>query len=313
MARFTKKKKLKKKKKGGAKRTVFRKLLLVLLFSAIVLFSLCTAGYVIFFRTVFAREFQPVQNEIIVFEEPDPPPHEGAAAFSEELSSLSEKSLPLVAIIIDDLGYHKKIGEDFLGFPIELTYSFLPFAPYTEKQEKNAFYSGKTVLLHLPLEPNGKEWNPGPGALFLSDPVELQKRKFEQDLALVPHAVGVNNHMGSRFTSNAAAMEKVLSFVKENGMFFIDSFTTAESKGLELAVRLKMRTGRRNIFLDNNRVKTDICGQLEKLVTVAESYGMAIGIGHPHLETYMALKECMPEYLTRVKFVSVTDIVKKYE
>ncbi len=309
MNRQVKKRKLKKKKKNGPKGVLFRKLLLVLFFTAIVLFSLCTAGYVIFFRTVFARELQPPGNNEIVFEEPDPPSHEVTAVFSKPHRGDSERQLPQVAIIIDDLGYHKKVGENFLDFPIELTYSFLPFAPYTEKQEKKAFYSGKTVLLHLPLEPRGKEWDPGPGALFLSDTVELQKRKFEQDLALVPHAVGVNNHMGSRFTSDVPAMTKVLKLVKKNGMFFVDSFTSADSKGWETALKLKIRTARRNVFLDNSRLKTDICNQLEKLVSVAESYGVAIGIGHPHFETYYALKECMPAYQSRVEFVNVTDIV----
>ena len=310
MARQVKKRKLKKKKKSSPKGVVFRKLLLVLFFTAIVLFSLCTAGYVIFFRTVFAGESQPAGNNDIVFEEPDPPSHEVTAVFPDERESVPGRQLPQVAIIIDDLGYHKKVGDDFLDFPIELTYSFLPFAPYTEKQEKIAFFSGKTVLLHLPLEPRGKEWDPGPGALFLSDSTEQQKRKFEQDLALVPHAVGVNNHMGSRFTSDISAMTEVLMFIKENGLFFVDSFTSADSKGWETAMELKVRTARRNVFLDNSRLKVDICRQLQKLVEVAESYGVAIGIGHPHPETYRALKQCMPDYRGRVEFVNVNDIVE---
>ena len=163
-----------------------KKVVLFFFLTMLVVVSVFAAGYVIFFRTVFAGEIPTNPQSGIVFEEPDPPDHEEPVSDLPDEGTLPEKKLPKVAIIIDDLGYHELIGDKLLNFPITLSYSFLPFAPHTGKQELFAFNSGKTVLLHLPLEPKLPHWDPGPGALLLSDSPELQKEKFEQALDAVP-------------------------------------------------------------------------------------------------------------------------------
>ncbi len=310
------------RKKKNSLFPFFRKIALFCLMAAMVGFTVFAAGYVIFFRTVFAQEILPALKNDIVFEEPDPPVHVEVAV--DRLSDIkietpigeeedqTQRSLPEVAIIIDDLGYHRQIGEKFLAFPFELTYSFLPLAPFTARQEKFAHDLGKVVLLHLPMEPRGRHWNPGPGTLFLSDSPQMQKETLEQDLAAVPHAVGVNNHMGSLFTTDRASMGVVLSHVKEHGMFFVDSVTVAESIGFTLGQELGLSVARRNVFLDNSRLQSEICLQLGKLIQIAEERGSAIGIAHPHHETHEALKRCVPQYIDRVKFVSVTAIIENY-
>ncbi len=209
--------------------------------------SVFAAGYVIFFRTVFAGEISTAVKSGIVFEEPDPPVHEDPITDIPDKKPLLEKQLPKVAIIIDDLGYHEKIGNKFLNFPIELTYSFLPFAPHSEKQEKTAFNSEKTVILHLPLEPKDPQWDPGPGALLLTDSLELQKNKLDQALAAVPHAVGVNSHMGSGYTESTEKMKSLLQYIRAKDLFFIDSFTTAKSVGLQMAQELGLVGWVRNL------------------------------------------------------------------
>ncbi len=287
-----------------------KRFLSFVLLSLILGVSICAVGYVIFFRTVFAQEIPKQQETEIVFEEPNPPTHdEPTSDLSGTKTTPTQKDLPKVAIIIDDLGYHKKLGEKFLNFSYELTYSFLPFAPYTAKQEEIAFNSGKTVLLHLPLEPKGKQWDPGPGTLYVSDSLELQKEKFEQALAQVPHAVGVNNHMGSLFTADRVAMKRVLSQIKARDLFFVDSITTAESAGLQLAEELELPFEKRSVFLDNTLEEQEICKQLEKLVSMAELKEKSIGIGHPHIETFNALQRCVSFYVLRVEFCSLSDIL----
>jgi len=295
------------KKKKTSLVSVKRVLSFVLL-SLILGISICAVGYVIFFRTVFAREIPKQQEAEIVFEEPDPPVHDEPTGEEVETEKQpTKKELPKVAIIIDDLGYHKKLGEKFLNLPYELTYSFLPFAPYTAKQEEIAFNSGKTVLLHLPLEPKGRQWDPGPGTLFLSDSPEVQKEKFEQALAQVPHAVGVNNHMGSLFTADRVAMKRVLWQIKDHGMFFVDSVTSSGSVGYIVAQKLGMRSLKRHVFLDNALSEEEICKQLETLVEKAKKNGRGIGIGHPHMQTLIAFNKCLSYYDSYVNFVSVKE------
>ena len=68
---------------------------------------------------------------------------------------------------------------------------------------------GHEVYLHLPMEPIGSP-DPGPNAILVGlEPDELRRRlgwAFDR----VPLATGVNNHMGSRATSEPETMLKVL-------------------------------------------------------------------------------------------------------
>ena len=295
------------------------RLLLFLFLFFVLIFSLCTAGYVIFFRTVFAQEIMPALKNNIVFEEPNPPIlHELPL---KEISSknlppdieitIIEKKpkLPKVAIIIDDIGYQYETGRQLLELPLEFTYSFLPFAPYTKQLEENAYRKGKTVFLHLPLEPQSADFDPGPGALMLADSPEIQKQKLQRCLAEVPHAVGVNNHMGSLYTEDKIAMKSLMVELSNRSLMFVDSYTTSASVGLESAREQGIKSVRRHVFLDNKLSKDHICGQLEKLVNIANESGVAIGIGHPHIETLEALASCGPTHENEVQYVSILDVI----
>lgn len=270
-------------------------------------FSVCTVGYVIFFRTVFAQEILPAVQETIVYEEPNPPVQH-VDTIRQKPSD--ENILPKVAILIDDLGHNEQLGMRFIELPIELTYSFLPYAAFTGKLEEIAFDSGKAVILHLPLEPKSKKWDPGPGTMYLTDSPEIVKEKLLKSLKEVPHAVGINNHMGSLYTSDIEAMRYLMTLLQGRDLFFIDSFTSASSHGLQAAEESGIMTARRNVFLDNDLDVEKICNQIDKLVSVAEKQGVAIGIGHPHSETLNALTDCTEMYEDRVDFVSVGEILR---
>lgn len=268
--------------------------------------SVCAVGYVIFFRTVFAQEIPSAQKSAIVFEEPNPPTHIDPAV---EQVIVDKRQLPKVAIIIDDMGWDEAAGEQLLKFPFELTYSFLPFAPHTKKLENLAFLAGKTVFLHLPLQPKGSTYNPGPGALYLHDPPEMQRAKFTKCLQEVPHAMGVNNHMGSFFTEDEQAMTNLIQEMKRRSLMFVDSVTTPGSIAFQVARAESIKSARRNVFLDNTLDEEKICHQLEKLVQIAERQGRAIGIAHPHRVTVSAIATCGEKYRERVQYVGVDEVL----
>src|SRR5258708_16427715 len=50
---------------------------------------------------------------------------------------------------------------------------------------------------------------------------------FAAMLDTVPYAVGVNNHEGSRGTSDVSLMSELMPFLREHKLFFVDSRTTA--------------------------------------------------------------------------------------
>ncbi len=262
-------------------------------------------AFIVFFPTAIIDLSKFAGRSGIVFEEPNPPMH--ATPIQKPL--VTEGKKPLVAIIIDDMGYHEKIGKELMALPLQLTFSFLPYAPFTRQQEADASSSGHTVILHLPMQPEGREWNPGPGALYVGQPEDLQARILATDLAWVPHAVGVNNHMGSLYTQDAHAMRSLLAELREKGLFFIDSVTTPKSTAYRLALELGVKTGRRQIFLDNVHSQEKIGIQMEKLMAEAGRQGRAIGIGHPYPETLQALTANVRALKERVQLVGVEKLV----
>ncbi|MCF8057594.1 MAG: divergent polysaccharide deacetylase family protein [Desulfocapsa sp.] len=295
------------RRKKSSKRKLFTsKLFSFLALFGFLLFSMAFAGYVIFFRTTIANG-ATVQEEVadITFEEPYPDIPE----LPSDIPPVSDASLPMVAIIIDDMGYHKDIGKELLALPMNLTFSFLAAAPHTLELEEQAFQTGRNVLLHLPMQPKGKEWDSGPASLLTGQTREEQKTVFEKNLAAVPHAVGVNNHMGSLYTENRAAMDTLMELLREQDLFFVDSFTTADSKGFIAAREAGLPTVRRHVFLDNVHSQDKVCKQLQQLVARAEKQGWALGIGHPNEATLAALTNCRVRLLERARLVSVQELV----
>jgi polysaccharide deacetylase 2 family uncharacterized protein YibQ len=304
------KRKTTRKKTAKTKKSSFintRRLFTFVILLFMLLFSVCAAGYVIFFRAAFALETGPAPHSAVVFEEPDPPgTHEGIMRNPATVDS----ALPMVAIIFDDIGHDLDLGDKLLSSPLQLTYSFLPFAPFTKELEQRAYLAGKTIFLHLPLEPKSKEWDPGPGALLLSDSAAEQMAKLDRCLDKVPHAVGVNTHMGSLYTEDAEAMQRLMVEVGRRSLLFVDSYTSAASLGLKTARELGVASDRRHVFLDNVLHHEDICEQLSVLIAVAERQGWGIGIAHPHQVTIEAIDSCAGRYRDRVHYVGIDDILR---
>jgi polysaccharide deacetylase 2 family uncharacterized protein YibQ len=252
----------------------------------------------------------------IVFEEPDPPlpPPEleilPAPPCDPPKAKSSPTTKPRIAIIIDDMGHHKTLGDALLDLDLNLTFSFLPHAPFTAEQEEKAYQLGRGILLHQPMEPRDSKWDPGQGAVMLTDSPQVINQTILDNLTHVPHAKGLNNHMGSLFTEDREAMQQVLTLVQAKHLFFIDSFTTANSTGLDEARRMGIKSARRHVFLDNVHLQANICRQLEKLILTARQQGYAIGIGHPNQATLSALTQCRKQLLESVEVVDAQELIR---
>lgn len=217
---------------------------------------------------------------------------------------------PRVAIIIDDFGYNKRILDKFLSLGAPVAISILPFSPFTKAIDNRAHERGALVMLHLPMEP--EEYpavNPGPGVLLATMSSDVLLRQMEDDLAAVPHAVGVNNHMGSRLTVESTQLYKVFFVLKKNNCFFVDSRTSPKSLCRSSARLFQVPFAERDIFLDNKLSEDYIAGQLDKLVSVAKKRGHAIGIGHAHTITCEVLKKKLPAMKKEVSIVPVSELV----
>jgi len=216
---------------------------------------------------------------------------------------------PLVAIVIDDMGYRQNTGRALLALDLPLSFAFLPFTPFSAELQQEAQTKGRDILLHLPLEPVDPKWNPGPGALTSAMDAKTMTSLFDADLHAVPKAIGINNHMGSRFTANPQAMRALLPLVRARNLFFLDSVTTSQSVAYDLALEMGVKAERRTVFLDNDQNPDKIIAQLDLLVQLAGEHGQAIGIGHPHPATVEALRRCQIELRTRTEMVGISRLV----
>ncbi len=211
-------------------------------------------------------------------------------------SSLEMRLHPKVAIVIDDLGGENKVSHELLRLDLPVTFSILPFAPYSKKLAGEAHRKGREVILHLPMEPHGyPQVRPGEGVLLEEMNEANLLRQLSEDIEAVPYIDGVSNHMGSRLMEDPEKIKIVFSELKRRGLFFLDSRTTPQSMGLQVAQSVGLKATERSIFIDNSPADEDIKQQLERLIQLSFSKGKAIAIGHPHLSTIKSLKEMIPK------------------
>lgn len=228
-----------------------------------------------------------------------------------ELPPAISSKLPEIAIIIDDVGYNRKIATRFADLDSNITFSVLPNSPHKRSIAINAHKKGLEIMLHLPMEPfEYPKVNPGPNALLVSMTPNELKTQLRKDIAGIPFVKGVNNHMGSRMTSLSSKMYQIFTILKEEDLFFIDSRTAPQSLCKPSARLLQIPFAERNTFLDHFQTPEAVNRQIDSLLRKALKNGSAIGIGHPHKITFEVLKERFPEITSKVKIVHASKLVK---
>lgn len=217
---------------------------------------------------------------------------------------------PRIAIIIDDIGYDRILAEKFLELDAVITFSILPHSPFQNTISRIAHSKGFETMLHLPMEP--KEYpkvKPGPGALLMSMSPDQLLNQLINDLDAVPYIKGVNNHMGSKMTENSDQLYQIFSVLKQRGLFFIDSRTTSKSLCKPSSRLLQIPFAQRDVFIDHIPEPDFIRKQIKMLIRIANKKGRAVGIAHPHIETYEVFREVLPELNKKVRLVPASEIV----
>lgn len=226
--------------------------------------------------------------------------------------SIADAAPPVyLGIIIDDLGNSLREGRRAIALPAPVACAILPHTPHAERLAHEAHAGGKEVLLHLPMESLTDE-APGPGVLDTAMPDREFLYTLAYDLTTVPHAVGINNHMGSRLTQDSAAMRLLMQALRDRGgLFFVDSRTSPRSVAARLAAEHGVPVLVRNVFLDNEPSDEAIRAQLGETLSVARRDGMALAIGHPHRRTLSMLEQWLPTLARQnVKIVPLTTLLR---
>ncbi|MFQ5581522.1 MAG: divergent polysaccharide deacetylase family protein [Mariprofundaceae bacterium] len=202
-----------------------------------------------------------------------------------------------IALIMDDIGYDMHALQRVLALPFKVAISVLPGAPGAKKAAEMAHAAGHIVMLHLPMEPANPVYQQRMDDSFLRiDMNEAQVRAlFLQALDRVPHAVGVNNHMGSLLTSSAAHMQWVMSLCREQGLFFVDSRTSRDSVAAEQALQFGLTWGERKVFFDHQSDPESLQLSWQAAQRCLKRHKSCIVIAHPYAQTLDFLEHRISE------------------
>jgi polysaccharide deacetylase 2 family uncharacterized protein YibQ len=217
---------------------------------------------------------------------------------------------PKLAILLDDLGSDQATAEEIFSLHYPLTISVLPGHAHSAEIANEASHRGYEVMLHLPMQsvgkeqPEAQELRPGMAAAQVS-------ALLEQFLVELPGVTGVNNHQGSQATADQALMSELMPALREHGLFYVDSRTTAATVAYDVARQDGVAAAYRNVpFLDDVEDVVAIEKQLELALHGAREKGEAVAIGHPHPATLRALEEMLPRaQAAGIRFVFVSELV----
>jgi len=219
---------------------------------------------------------------------------------------------PVIAIVIDDMGLSRRLSEDVAQLPAPLTLSYLPYAQDLPEQTAAARKRGHELMVHVPMQPENPHIDPGPDALTVEQNPEELLAALRHNLTQFDGYVGINNHMGSRLSRDAAAMEIVMRELQSRGLMYLDSRTTPDSLGEAKALKFDVPVSGRDVFLDHEETPEFVALSLARLERHALKYGDAIAIGHPKTVTIEALRRWIPQAEARgFQIVPVTEVVKR--
>ena len=216
-----------------------------------------------------------------------------------------------LAILLDDLGSDRAAADAIFALHAPITISVLPYHANSQAIAAAAHQHGCEVMLHLPMQSVGNE-SPEQQELKPGLSGDEVRTLLEKMLDAVPQADGVNNHQGSQATADALLMSELMRVLKDDGVFYVDSRTTAQTVAYDTARREGVKTAFRNVpFLDDRQDKNAVKKQLRIAIQGAKQKGEAIAIGHPHAATLEALREMLPQARTAgVQLVFVSELVR---
>ncbi len=218
---------------------------------------------------------------------------------------------PILALVIDDLGYSLELGRAAIELDGDHTYAILPGAEHSRKLALHAHDHNKEVILHLPMQSIGSASKREPHALNESMDEDQLTSKVHSLLAEIPFVRGVNNHMGSHLTEFDFFMRPVMDSIRAYNpqLYFLDSRTSPISVAHAQALDAGLRSISRDVFLDNEQNLTSIRLQYKIWLEKARSNGSAIAIGHPYPQTIQVLRENLPQDSQPFHFMRISELI----
>ena len=218
-----------------------------------------------------------------------------------------------ICLIIDDFGYSENnLTIDFLNLPKDFTISIIPGRKYSEDIAHMAVKYGFETIIHMPME--SYNWNKVNEKKFMLTS-ELNYDEIDQivknAILEIPDAKGMNNHQGSKATEDSELMKNLARVLKKHNIYFVDSYTTKNTKAFITMRQMGVKSEIRQIFLDHIDNPDSIKKRLYELVKLSENMDVAIGIGHVKESTYNILFEEIPKIKKQgYQFLTTSKIVQ---
>ena len=222
-------------------------------------------------------------------------------------ASLGQAEDAKLAIVIDDIGYRAKEDSAIFRLSKEVSVAIIPVAPHAKSRAEQAFAQQRDILIHLPMEPQSRQ-PLEEGGLYVGTNQQQIDALITQAKALVPNAIGLNNHMGSRVTADSATMQKLMNALTQHKLSFLDSKTAGNSVAYLTAKNYGVRALERHIFLDDSDEYADVQRQFNAAIQYARRHGIAIMIGHPRKNSVAVLEKGIANLPRDIKLVSLRQL-----
>lgn len=255
------------------------------------------------------EDLEIISDRIYVIEKVEQLP-EAKGTQPKQRRALKEGQAKL-ALIIDDFGYAAEPIEAYARIHRPLTFAVLPAHPHSVEAAKRGHLDGRTILLHLPMEAVNPEASEEALTLHANASESRMRAAINELTEAVPYIEGVNNHQGSRVTSDTHAMRIVLKALEEKGLFFVDSRTSGGSVAYAVAREMGVPAAENLLFIDNDAAVEKIKYQLQLAARLALQHGEAVAIGHARLPTAQAIQESIPDLEAQgIRLVSIKEVLQ---
>ena len=276
------------------------------------LYLLISVGVISSLALFFLLRPKPIEKEAI---HPLPSVPSPAAKLPEEPEKGKEpplKPVPRLALVIDDGGYNVDKVKAIMEIRRPFTLAVLPNTPHARKVALLAHQEGVEVMLHLPMEPKeNNRYSLEPDTILSGMGKREIQAILQRGLREIPHVRGVNNHMGSKATEDSQVMQALMEVLKEEGLYYVDSHTSARTVGPHLARQSGVPFGSNDRFIDQEQDLEVIKKAIRLAMKKAKREGKAIAIGHPHPLTARAIREMVPEIEEAgIKLVFASEVVE---
>ena len=215
-----------------------------------------------------------------------------------------------LAVVIDDAGRDLESQHVYESLGIPLTLAVMPNQVHTRDAALSWHAHGLPVILHQPMESVsgiGMESK----VILTSMGDEEIRSLLKSSLSQVPEAVGINNHQGSKATTDRRTMDVVMNELHHRRLFFFDSRTNSTTAADAAAASYGVPYVRNDLFVDNEADVAAISAMIREAAKRAQKYGTYVIIGHCRPKTAEAFRQMVPQLEKEgIQFVYVSSLAK---